>query len=144
MSLSCSFFIFFRCRCSCCGSGVLRGLLYFSRSAGDIEFLCKAKEGSHSMLRDFDRIISYLLSDADAERERGRGTRAEGRLARLIRLAGDLRDLFVEIFMETVRVCLSDGFPRESIGNEGLLTAWGERSIDAGWNGRVLSFPLRD
>jgi len=102
------------------------------------------------MLRDFDGIISYLLSDADAERERererekGRGTRTEGRLARLIRLAGDLRDLFVEIFMETVRVCLSDGFPRESIGNEGLLRAWGERSIDAGWNGRVLSFPFRD
>lgn len=110
MSLSCSFFIFFKCRCSCCGSGVLLGLLYFSRSAGDIEFLCNV-EKTHLTFACYTGV-PYLLS-----------TR-EMRLARLI-----LPDYNPISRREISRIYWSEIFPRpytiprKGIGNKGFLAA---------------------
>lgn len=130
MSLSCSFFIFFpvRCRCSCCGSGVLRGL-YFSRSAGDIEFLCN-KDNQYSALTSagvFNKAVRresgydfYKIPYRRAERDT-----IGSRLARLIRLrrfAGFIRPRF---FYGPRDSTSSINFHGNRIGNEGLLAADG-------------------
>lgn len=71
MSLSCSFFIFFPKICSCCGSGVLRGL-YFSRSAGDIEFLCNTDNqySARFLTKPFDKNAYQIFIELLSTRER--------------------------------------------------------------------------
>lgn len=119
--------------CSCCGSGVLRGL-YFSRSAGDIEFLCNKDNRQFSIrVQDPKSLTESLLTRTLRFLENPLSTR--GRYDPLsFNAVNPITEIYwiysSKIFTDHAGFYLLDRFPRKSIGNGGLLAT--EGMVD-GW-----------